>query len=91
MRATVAGPPAAGTIRVIELTDSLGIIPNPPSLLVMIVVFSAFSGGLKSGLATHVIACFYSASTTRSRIAVLYAEDNLLRVIGFALTTRSWW
>ena len=48
VRALVVGPLLAmGTIGAIEIADSFGIhVPNPPSLLVMIVVFSAFLGGL---------------------------------------------
>ena len=73
----------------IELADSFGVkIPNPPSLLVMIVVFSAFSGGLKSGLLSYAIACIYFAlyySTPHRPFH--YDEDNLLRVIAYAVTT----
>jgi two-component system sensor histidine kinase/response regulator len=89
-RSIVTGPLlAAGAIAIIELADSFGIkVPNPPSLLVMIVVYAAFSGGLKGGLATHVIACIYFALYySIPDHPFSYAEDNLLRVIGYALTT----
>jgi signal transduction histidine kinase/DNA-binding response OmpR family regulator len=71
------------------LADSFGIkVPNPPSLLVMIVVYAAFSGGLTGGLATHVIACIYFALYySIPHHPFSYAEDDLLRVIGYALTT----
>ena len=80
---------AGGTVLSIELADSFGVkIPNPPSLLVMIVVFSAFSGGLKSGLLSYAIACIYFAlyySTPHRPFH--YDEDNLLRVLAYAVTT----
>jgi signal transduction histidine kinase/DNA-binding response OmpR family regulator/HPt (histidine-containing phosphotransfer) domain-containing protein len=89
-RALLAGPLlAGGTIASIELADSVGVhVPNPPSLLVMIVVFSAFSGGLRSGLITHAIACTYFALYySVPGKPFHYIEDNLLRVIGYAVTT----
>jgi two-component system, sensor histidine kinase and response regulator len=89
-RSLLIGPfLAAGTIFGVELAESFSIkIPNPPSLLVMIVVFSAFSGGLKSGLLSHAIACLYFALFySLPGKPFHYAEDNLLRVIGYALTT----
>ena len=80
---------AGGTVVAIEIADSFGIkIPNPPSLLVMIVVFSAFSGGLKSGLLSYAIACIYFAlyySTPHRPLH--YDQDNLLRVLAYAMTT----
>jgi two-component system sensor histidine kinase/response regulator len=80
---------AAGTVFAIELLQTFRFkIPNPPSLLVMIVVFSAFSGGIKSGLLSHAIACLYFASyySLPGRL-FHYDGDNLLRVIGYAITT----
>ena len=80
---------AAGTVFAIELAQTFKIkIPNPPSLLVMIVVFSAFSGGIKSGLLSHAIACLYFASyySLPGRL-FHYDGDNLVRVIGYAVTT----
>jgi two-component system sensor histidine kinase/response regulator len=89
-RTLLLGPLLAGaTVLSIELADSFGVkIPNPPSLLVMIVVFSAFSGGLKSGLLSYAIATIYFAlyySTPHRPFH--YDEDNLLRVIAYAVTT----
>jgi signal transduction histidine kinase/CheY-like chemotaxis protein len=78
-----------GMIFAIELADSFGIkVPNPPMLLVMIIVFSAFRGGLKSGLLTHTIACVYFALYYSIPAKPFhYEEDNLLRVIAYAVTT----
>ena len=89
-RALLVGPLlAVGIIFAIELADSFAIkIPNPPTLLVMIIVFAAFRGGLKSGLLTHAIACVYFAlyySTPAKPFH--YEEDNFLRVIAYAVTT----
>ena len=80
---------AAGTVFAIELAQTFKVkIPNPPSLLVMIVVFSAFSGGIKSGLLSHAIACLYFGSyySIPGRL-FHYDADSLLRVIGYAITT----
>ncbi|HEX2656834.1 MAG TPA: ATP-binding protein, partial [Polyangia bacterium] len=90
VRALLIGPLlAAVTIFALEFSASLGVlIPNPPSLLVMIVVFSAFSGGLKSGLFSHALACVYFALFYSMPDKPFHYEDgNLLRVIGYAVTT----
>src|SRR5581483_1139750 len=90
MRPLLIGPLlAVATVFAIELGDSFGIkIPNPPSLLVMIVVFAAFAGGLKSGLLTHAIACVYFARFySMPGRPFHYEDDSLLRVIGYAVTT----
>jgi two-component system sensor histidine kinase/response regulator len=89
-RALLLGPLlAGGAIVSIELADSVGIkVPNPPSLLVMIVVFSAFSGGLRSGLLCHVIACtYFGVYYSVPEHPFHYVEGNLLRVFAYAVTT----
>ena len=89
-RALLLGPLlAGGAIFSIELADSVGIkVPNPPSLLVMIVVFSAFSGGLRSGLLCHVIACtYFGVYYSVPEHPFHYVEGNLLRVFAYAVTT----
>ncbi|MEJ7731071.1 MAG: response regulator [Polyangiaceae bacterium] len=86
----LAGPLLAlGAILVIELADAASItIPNPPAILVMIVVFSAFSGGLKSGMIAGAFACLYFASYySEPGRPFHYNAENLLRVIVYALTT----
>ena len=54
----------------------------------MIVVFSAFSGGIKSGLLSHAIACLYFASyySLTGRL-FHYDADGFLRVVAYAVTT----
>ena len=88
--AGIAGPVlVAATIGLVEASASFGLrVPNPPAILLMIVVFSAFSGGQRSGLVATVIACvyfefYYSVEGQPFR----YTDDNLLRVVVFALTT----
>src|SRR5262245_53393873 len=47
---------AIGTIVVVEGADRLGFrIPNPPAILMTIVVFSAFTGGMRAGFASAAI------------------------------------
>ncbi|WP_437936619.1 response regulator [Sorangium sp. So ce341] len=63
-------------------------IPNPPAILSMIIVFAAFSGGLWSGIVTALISCVYFALYfSEDGVPFSYKEDNLLRVIVFAVTT----
>jgi signal transduction histidine kinase/DNA-binding response OmpR family regulator/HPt (histidine-containing phosphotransfer) domain-containing protein len=86
----VAGPLLAlGAILVIEICEAADFkIPNPPAILVMIVVYSAFSGGLRSGLVAGAIACLYFASYYAAPGQPFhYSDDNLLRVIVYAITT----
>ncbi|WP_129353991.1 response regulator [Sorangium cellulosum] len=61
-------------------------VPNPPAILSMIIVFAAFSGGLRSGIATALISCAYFASYY-SDGGFSYSAENLLRVIVYAVTT----
>ena len=70
---------AAGTVFAIELLQTFKIkIPNPPSLLVMIVVFSAFSGGSRAACSRARIACMYFASYySLTDRPFHYTEDNL--------------
>ncbi|HZO12622.1 MAG TPA: response regulator [Polyangiaceae bacterium] len=80
---------AIGTIVVVEGADRLGFrIPNPPAILMTIVVFSAFTGGVRAGFATAAIACsyfvfFYADSTD----PLTFSQENFLRVAVLAVTT----
>ncbi|WP_437578835.1 DUF4118 domain-containing protein [Sorangium sp. So ce887] len=63
-------------------------VPNPPAILSMIVVFVAFSTGLWGGIITALISCVYFALYFSDHgIPFHYTENNLLRVIVFAVTT----
>jgi two-component system cell cycle sensor histidine kinase/response regulator CckA len=62
-------------------------IPNPPALLVLVVVFAAFHGGLRSGLLSAAIAWAYltwSFSIPGRRFH--YSPDDLMRVVIWAVT-----
>ena len=81
---------AVGTIMVVEgAAELFGLrIPNPPAILLTIVVFAAFTGGVRTGLITATIACiyfvyFYGGST----LPPSYSQDDLLRVAVLAITT----
>ncbi|MCC6555259.1 MAG: response regulator [Polyangiaceae bacterium] len=77
-------------IGAVEIADEVfdWTAPNPPAILSMIIVYAAFSGGLRSGLVTATISCGYFAIYFYDPDApLLYTSDNLLRVIVFALTT----
>ena len=56
--------------------------------LLVIIVFAAFSGGLWSGIVTALISCVYFALYfSEDGVPFSYKEDNLLRVVVFAVTT----
>ena len=63
-------------------------IPNPPAFLLLSVVFSAFLGGLGSGLVTAFIAwvsfLFFFSEPGRP---LHYTTENLIRVVVWAVTT----
>ena len=62
--------------------------PNPPAVLSMMIVFASFSSGLQSGLITAAISCVYFAFYFSEPLRPLrYTDDNLARVIVYALTT----
>lgn len=78
------------SIVIIEiLWRSLSIkIPNPPAILVLIVVFSAFYSGLRSGLISAVLAGLYFAYFfSIPGHTFHYTNENLARVSLWAITT----
>ncbi|MBI3546050.1 MAG: EAL domain-containing protein [Gammaproteobacteria bacterium] len=63
-------------------------IPNPPAILILIVVFSAFYSGLRSGLVSAVMAWFYFAYFFSTPGAIFhYSNENLWRVVLWGITT----
>lgn len=63
-------------------------IPNPPAILLLIVVFAAFIGGVRSGLVTAFIAWLYFVHYfSIPNHPLHYTEENLRRVIVWAVTT----
>lgn len=80
---------AVGAAAAIELL-SQGVfpIPNPPAVLLLIVVFSAFIGGLGPGLITAIIAWVYLAFTFSTPDQLFqYTDENLWRLVVWAVTT----
>ena len=76
-----------GMIAIEVVARVLVRIPNPPAVLVLIVVFSAFYGGLRSGLTTAAIAWAYLAwSFSIPGQRFHYAPDDLIRVVIWAVT-----
>ncbi len=77
------------TIAAIEMLAQKGLsIPNPPAILVLFVVYSAFSGGLVSGIFSAGIAWLYFAYFfSIPGHPFQYTGENLRRVIVWALTT----
>lgn len=60
-------------------------IPNPPAFLVLAIVFSAFTGGIRPGVISALIAWVYIAYFfSLSDQPFQYTDDNLRRVIVWA-------
>jgi PAS domain S-box-containing protein len=73
-------------MEVLSLTEDFNI-PNPPAILLLIIVYASFEGGLWSGFVSAVagwlyIAYFFSISDQPFH----YTEENLHRVIIWAIT-----
>jgi signal transduction histidine kinase/DNA-binding response OmpR family regulator/HPt (histidine-containing phosphotransfer) domain-containing protein len=63
-------------------------LPNPPAILLVAVVFSAFSGGLRPGLVAAAVAITYFFHVyAEPDQTLVYSDDNLRRVLVWALTT----
>lgn len=70
-----------------SLRGSAFEIPNPPAILLVILVYSSFVGRLSSGLASAFIAWIYIAYFfSNPEQAFTYSEENLRRVIVWGLT-----
>ena len=86
----VCGPLiAAVAVAAIEVFSRLAFkIPNPPAILLLIVVFSAFYGGWRSGFASGAIAWMYFAySFSLPGRPFHYDDENAMRVLLWALAT----
>ncbi len=63
------------------LADSALRVPNPPALLVLSIVYSAFQGGLTAGLFSAAVAWAYIAHFfSNPGEPLVYTEENLRRV-----------
>ncbi|MDE2089822.1 MAG: EAL domain-containing protein [Gammaproteobacteria bacterium] len=73
----------------IELLSRVAFtIPNPPALLLLLVVLSAFNGGTLSGLISAALAWMYFAYFFSIPGALFqYADEDLQRVLVWAFTT----
>ncbi|MDP2316407.1 MAG: ATP-binding protein [Pseudomonadota bacterium] len=78
-----------GAIVGIELLARVSLkIPNPPALLLLLLVFSAFTGGLRPGLVSAALAWTYFAYFfSIPGQPFHYTAENRLRVIVWAVTT----
>src|SRR5262249_27234809 len=79
------------TVALVVLIELLAPTPlrlsNPPALLMLAIVFSAFSGGLGPGLASAVVACTYTAYFfSQPGQPFPFDEENLRRVALWGLT-----
>lgn len=72
----------------IEFLSRGGVsIPNPPAVLLLVVVCAAFTGGPRSGLVTALIPCVYVAYVfSLPGRPFHYAEENFRRVVVWAFT-----
>jgi len=62
-------------------------VPNPPAFLVLSIVFSAFQGGLASGLISAIVAWAYvTLFFSNPGQPFVYTDENLRRVIVWAIT-----
>ncbi len=87
---TVGGPLL--TVAAIAFIMMLGLsgfrIPNPPAILLLVVTFSAFYGGTRSGLVSAVIAwTFFAYYFSIPGQPFQYAGENFSRVMMWAVTT----
>ncbi len=80
---------AVGAAAAIELlSQGVFTIPNPPAILLLIVVLGAFIGGLGPGVITALIAWVYLAFTFSTPDQLFqYTDENLKRLVVWALTT----
>src|SRR5215216_5351931 len=70
----------AGVIEMLERTPLA--LPNPPAILILIVVWIAFRGGMRSGLLSAVVSWLYIAYFFSMPAHVFhYTDENLRRVL----------
>jgi signal transduction histidine kinase/DNA-binding response OmpR family regulator len=85
----IVGPAAVvGLAGLIEAVTRLGVrVPNPPAIVLTLVVASAFVSGLRAGLASAAIAClwFVTLSAPPERLSI--HDENLQRDVVFVVTT----
>ena len=80
---------AASAVAFVEILLRVGFkIPNPPAILLLIVAFSAFYGGMASGMVSAAMAWLYFAYFfSIPGQPFHYAGENFARVAMWAVTT----
>lgn len=62
-------------------------VPNPTAILMTIIVFAAFTGGVRSGLITAGVACLCFGHLWSMEFPSQFSWAAFLRVVVFAFTT----
>jgi two-component system, sensor histidine kinase and response regulator len=77
------------TVGAFQLAPALSLkIPNPPAILLTMVVFSAFLGGLRPGLVSAAITWLHlTFSYAQDDTLLSFDDENFLRVTVYAVTT----
>ena len=90
----LALPEIAGTalvlafIVLIEVVTRAGLrVPNPPAIVLTLVVACAFMSGLRAGLASAAMACLWFVILLAPPERLQLSDENLERGIVFVLTT----
>ncbi len=80
---------AAAAVVLLELLSETKFrIPNPPAILLLIVAFSAFYGGTRSGLVSAIMSWLYFVhSFAIPGEQFHYTHDNFIRVAMWGVTT----
>jgi len=77
-----------GLVVLIEALTRAGIrVPNPPAIVLTLVVASAFLSGLRAGLSAAAIACVWFVALLAPPEQLRLGDDNLMRGAVFAITT----
>jgi PAS domain S-box-containing protein len=76
---------AAGVIELLARTPLA--LPNPPAVLILIVIWAAFHGGMRAGLISAAVSWLYIAYFFSIPVHVFhYTDENLRRVLVWAVT-----
>jgi signal transduction histidine kinase/DNA-binding NarL/FixJ family response regulator/HPt (histidine-containing phosphotransfer) domain-containing protein len=84
-----AGPLVVlGLVVLIELLTRLGLrVPNPPAIVLTLVVATAFTSGLGAGMASALVACLWFTVVLAPPERLHLGDENLQRGFVFAVTT----
>jgi signal transduction histidine kinase/CheY-like chemotaxis protein len=78
-----------GVIALVEVAAVLDVrVPNPPAILMTLVVFSTFAGGRDAGIISAIAACIYlPLFYADQRLPLHYSPDNFLRAVVVTIAT----